>query len=341
MKDEDKSKNKYNVNELIEQNSSLRGQIANVVTEIDIHINDAQNPESLNIQNILDDLPIEQQIALYQDSIAELKMKLSHTQLGPIEKMEYEIKRKNEILYELKKSRKILRKVTSTHNKTINDLNQNYIKMKIEEMQNKIKEQKNEYRQLRLLYKKNEGLIKEQNNAIFILEDNCLFIKENIDYKKGTLINEKTQKNAQLFELEQNAQRIENIVRTQEDTYRAEVEKQKENITRITEEIETITLEINSILQQRRIQEIKMKQRKRKMKTKSNSISQIQKGEEDLSYNDNELNEMLKDESLPVISPKTKSSNEPSFIKSNNKYSEIQNTMHQLLNDIDKNSSLK
>ena len=155
------------------------------------------------------------------------------------------------------------------------------------------------------------------------------------------MINEKTQKNAQLFELEQNAQRIENIVRTQEDTYRAEVEKQKENITRMTEEIETITLEINSILQQRRIQEIKMKQRKRKMKTKSNSISQIQKGEEDLSYNDNELNEMLKDESLPVISPKTKSSNEPSFIKSNNKYSEIQNTMHQLLNDIDKNSSLK
>ena len=112
MKDEDKSKNKYNINELIEQNSSLRGQIANVVTEIDIHINDAQNPESLNIQNILDDLPIEQQIALYQDSIAELKMKVSHTQLGPIEKMEYEIKRKNEILYELKKSRKILRKVS-------------------------------------------------------------------------------------------------------------------------------------------------------------------------------------------------------------------------------------
>ena len=29
------------------------------------------------------------------------------------------------------------------------------------------------------------------------------------------------------------------------------------------------------------------------MKTKSNSISQIQKGEEDLSYNDNELNDLL------------------------------------------------
>ena len=34
-----------------------------------------------------------------------------------------------------------------------------------------------------------------------------------------------------------------------------------------------------------------------------------------LIYNDNELNEMLKEDSLPVISPKTKSSNEPSFIK--------------------------
>ena len=159
----EKSKSKLTPDELIEQNSNLRGQIAKIVTEIDIHINDTQNPESLTIQNIRDDLPIEQQIALYQDSIAELKQKLSHTQLAPIEKTEYEIKRKNEIVYELKKNRKILRKIATSHNKTINDLNQNYIKMKIEEMQTKIKEQKNELRQLRLLYKKNEGLIKEQN----------------------------------------------------------------------------------------------------------------------------------------------------------------------------------
>ena len=241
-------------------------------------------------------------------------------QISPIEKTEYEIKRKNAILYEIKKNRKILHKIASMHNKTINSLNQNYIKMKIEEMQTKIKEQKNELRQLRILNKKNEGIIKEQNNAIFILEDNCLFIKENIDYKKRTLINEKTQKNAELFELEQNAQKIENIVKTQEETYRTEVEKQKEKISQLTEEIESMTLEINSVLQQRRIQEIKMKQRNKKIKQKS--IIDI--------YNDKELKEILKEELLPVLSPKT-----------NSKYSVIQNTMNQLLSDIDKKSSLK
>ena len=277
---------------LIERNSSLRTQIAKLISEIDTHINGTDN---LSIQNILDDLPIDQQINLYQDSIAELKVKLSHMQISPIEKIDYEIKRKNEILYEIKKNRKILRKIASTHNKTINSLNQNYIKMRIEEMQTKIKEQKNELRQLRILNKKNEGIIKEQNNAIFILEDNCLFIKENIDYKKGTLINEKTQKNAELFELEQNAQKIENIVKTQEETYRTEVEKQKEKISQLTEEIESMTLEINSVLQQRRIQEIKMKQRNKKIKQKS--IIDI--------YNDKELKEILKEELLPVLSPKT------------------------------------
>ena len=307
---------------LIERNSTLRSQIAKLISEIDTHIN---GTESLSIQNILDDLPFEQQINLYQDSISELKVKLSHIQISPIEKTEYEIKRKNEILYEIKKNRKILRKIASTHNKTINSLNQNYIKMKIEEMQTKIKEQKNELRQLRILNKKNEGIIKEQNNAIFILEDNCLFIKENIDYKKGTLINEKTQKNAELFELEQNAQKIENIVKTQEETYRSEVEKQKEKINQLTEEIETMTLEINSVLQQRRIQEIKMKQRNKKIKQKS--IIDI--------YNDKELKEILKEESLTVLSPKTNA------IRLNSKYSVIQNTMNQLLSDIDKNSSLK
>lgn len=302
---------------LIERNSTLRTQIAKLISEIDTHINGTDN---LSIQNILDDLPFEQQINLYQDSISELKVKLSHMQISPIEKIDYEIKRKNEILYEIKKNRKILRKIAITHNKTINSLNQNYIKMKIEEMQTKIKEQKNELRQLRILNKKNEGIIKEQNNAIFILEDNCLFIKENIDYKKGTLINEKTQKNAELFELEQNAQKIENIVKTQEETYRTEVEKQKEKINQLTEEIESMTLEINSVLQQRRIQEIKMKQRNKKIKQKS--IIDI--------YNDKELKEILKEESLPVLSPKT-----------NSKYSVIQNTMNQLLSDIDKKSSLK
>ena len=307
---------------LIERNSTLRTQIAKLISEIDTHINGTDN---LSIQNILDDLPIDQQINLYQDSIAELKVKLSHMQISPIEKTEYEIKRKNEILYEIKKNRKILRKIASTHNKTINSLNQNYIKMKIEEMQTKIKEQKNELRQLRILNKKNEGIIKEQNNAIFILEDNCLFIKENIDYKKGTLINEKTQKNAELFELEQNAQKIENIVKTQEETYRTEVEKQKEKINQLTEEIESMTLEINSVLQQRRIQEIKMKQRNKKIKQKS--IIDI--------YNDKELKEILKEESLTVLSPKTNA------IRLNSKYSVIQNTMNQLLSDIDKNSSLK
>ena len=302
---------------LIERNSTLRTQIAKLISEIDTHINGTDN---LSIQNILDDLPFEQQINLYQDSISELKVKLSHMQISPIEKIDYEIKRKNEILYEIKKNRKILRKIAITHNKTINSLNQNYIKMKIEEMQTKIKEQKNELRQLRILNKKNEGIIKEQNNAIFILEDNCLFIKENIDYKKGTLINEKTQKNAELFELEQNAQKIENIVKTQEETYRTKVEKQKEKINQLTEEIESMTLEINSVLQQRRIQEIKMKQRNKKIKQKS--IIDI--------YNDKELKEILKEESLPVLSPKT-----------NSKYSVIQNTMNQLLSDIDKKSSLK
>lgn len=335
------------IRQLISHNSNLRNEIEKIVTEIDIHLADCQNPESLSIQNILDDLPIEQQIALYQDSIIELKQKLTYTKLEPIEKKEYEIKSKTETLYNLKKQRKILRKLSLSHNKVINDLNQNMMKGKIEEIQNQKKAQKLEYKNLKNLLKKNENYIKEQNNAIFILEDNCLFIKENIDYKKGTLVNERTQKCAQLFELEQNAQRIENVAKSQEETFKAEIARQKESISYLTQEIESITMELNYILQQRRISEIKMKQRKKKNKNEkyiSSDQSQSVKISQGISTdNDNDINDLIGEDSINVATTKENNSSDQSqsLPKHDNKYSQIQDTMQQLLDDIDKNSSLK
>lgn len=335
------------IRQLISHNSTLRNEIEKIVTEIDIHLSDCENPESLSIQNILDDLPIEQQIALYQDSITELKQKLTYTKLEPIEKKEYEIKSKAETLYNLKKQRKILKKLSLSHNKVINDLNQNMMRGKIEEIQNQIKAQKMEYKNLKNLLKKNENFIKEQNNAIFILEDNCLFIKENIDYKKGTLVNEKSQQSAKIFELEQNAQRIENIAKSQEETFKAEITKQKESISYLTEEIESITMELNYILQQRRISEIKMKQRKKKIKNEkyipSDQSQSVKVSEGAETDKDNDINNLIGEDSINIATTKENNSSDQSqsLHKHDYKYSKIQNTMQQLLDDIDKNSSLK
>ena len=106
-------------------------------------------------------------------------------------------------------------------------------------------------------------------------------------------------------------------------------------------------MELNYILQQRRISEIKMKQRKKKNKNEkyiSSDQSQSVKISQGISTdNDNDINDLIGEDSINVATTKENNSSDQSqsLPKHDNKYCQIQDTMQQLLDDIDKNSSLK
>ena len=88
------NENKYN--EIILMNNNLRTKIISLLSEIEEIING--NTEIIisedNLINVLDDLPEEQQISLYKDSINSLKnMKMKYIQLIQL-KIQLEQKKK-------------------------------------------------------------------------------------------------------------------------------------------------------------------------------------------------------------------------------------------------------
>ena len=61
---------------ILKHNNNLREQLASLITQIDIKIYEqSDSPSSPYYDNILEDLPIEQQISIYKDSIQKLEEK--------------------------------------------------------------------------------------------------------------------------------------------------------------------------------------------------------------------------------------------------------------------------
>ena len=135
--------------------------------------------------------------------------------------------------------------------------------------------------------------IKEQNNAIYTLEDNCRFIKENIQYKKN--FEEKQKEKSDIMDLQRNVTQIEELLKAQEDNYNMQIRQQKEIIVVLSDEIEKIKEDLVMYLRKERIEEIKSKQTKRKLAQKKRE-EEIKK--EELNKSEQESN---KDATLPMM----------------------------------------
>ena len=247
------------IEEIIKENNNLRIKINIILNKIEEIIKGEKEiiVSEDNIINILDDLPEKQQISLYKESIISLKNNISQfeNEIYNINSIENIIKAKREILYNTNIQREFLNKININNKKVLYKIENDYIRKLHEELSEEIKKNKYEYQEIKKEYNKSLENIKEQNKAIFILEDNCKFIKENIDYKKGNLITN----SERLNNLELKLEEIEMKKKLQEDDYLNKIKNQKNYIYQLKIENGFLEKNINDIVKEKRKKEIKQK----------------------------------------------------------------------------------
>ena len=247
------------IEEIIKENNNLRIKINIILNKIEEIIKGEKEiiVSEDNIINILDDLPEKQQISLYKESIISLKNNISQfeNEIYNINSIENIIKAKREILYNTNIQREFLNKINVNNKKVLYKIENDNIRKLHEELSEEIKKNKCEYQEIKKEYNKSLENIKEQNKAIFILEDNCKFIKENIDYKKGNLITN----SERLNNLELKLEEIEMKKKLQEDDYLNKIKNQKNYIYQLKIENGFLEKNINDIVKEKRKKEIKQK----------------------------------------------------------------------------------
>lgn len=247
------------IEEIIKENNNLRIKINIILNKIEEIIKGEKEiiVSEDNIINILDDLPEKQQISLYKESIISLKNNISQfeNEIYNINSIENIIKAKREILYNTNIQREFLNKININNKKVLYKIENDNIRKLHEELSEEIKKNKCEYQEIKKEYNKSLENIKEQNKAIFILEDNCKFIKENIDYKKGNLITN----SERLNNLELKLEEIEMKKKLQEDDYLNKIKNQKNYIYQLKIENGFLEKNINDIVKEKRKKEIKQK----------------------------------------------------------------------------------
>ena len=254
-----KINNEKKIEEIIKENNNLRIKINIILNKIEEIIKGEKEiiVSEDNIINILDDLPEKQQISLYKESIISLKNNISQfeNEIYNINSIENIIKAKREILYNTNIQREFLNKININNKKVLYKIENDNIRKLHEELSEEIKKNKCEYQEIKKEYNKSLENIKEQNKAIFILEDNCKFIKENIDYKKGNLITN----SERLNNLELKLEEIEMKKKLQEDDYLNKIKNQKNYIYQLKIENNFLEKNINDIVKEKRKKEIKQK----------------------------------------------------------------------------------
>ena len=254
-----KINNEKKIEEIIKEKNNLRIKINIILNKIEEIIKGEKEiiVSEDNIINILDDLPEKQQISLYKESIISLKNNISQfeNEIYNINSIENIIKAKREILYNTNIQREFLNKINVNNKKVLYKIENDNIRKLHEELSEEIKKNKYEYQEIKKEYNKSLENIKEQNKAIFILEDNCKFIKENIDYKKGNLITN----SERLNNLELKLEEIEMKKKLQEDDYLNKIKNQKNYIYQLKIENDFLEKNINDIVKEKRKKEIKQK----------------------------------------------------------------------------------
>lgn len=248
---------------IIEKNNAMRNTIYETASNIELLFKeyyDSLNPKksSNNIcfnSSLLDDLPFQQQIDIYKNSINEIRKESPGTKSNriEIENLQKRIDKLKSNLYNQKLVRKNLDKVNQNFKKAFTNIKQDISSINQKEKENELKMLQNEFREIKNDYKESQLIIKKQVNSIIILEDNCKFIRENIEYAKylrnqNEEENTNNDENYEINNVQKQADDIENDNKLLEKKYLFKIKKQKEimnNIIKKNEYIEKKILEYN------------------------------------------------------------------------------------------------
>lgn len=293
-----------NIQELKKMNCEFKNQIRmallkignlikkkNALEKLKSNINLDKELHYLENNLILNDLPLKQQISIYQESNSLLKKKISKieeeskfifynnnkAEIFSLSHLNNEIKKKREILYNLNKENEILEKV-----KKNNDENYNHLLLNNEEgiIIKKFKEEinikKEELKLKRIEEKEGEKTLKKINKDINNIEKNIRLIKDNIDYKrelnKKNMSEENMKKNnkneiesqkEKLKELEFNYNKDKNL-------YNNLIKNQKNKIDSLVHLIQFIEDKYIEIINLERLNKMKQIDKIRKIQIKQN-----------------------------------------------------------------------
>ena len=318
-----KSPEEIKIEEKVNKNNELRQKLYDIIIKIEEYIfedddekekSNNNNNEKSNQQNnettfnsILDDLPMEQQISLYKDSISELKLNISTLveERYNIEFLENSIVSKKEVLYNLNKQKQNLDKITNNHQRAFEDIQKDEQTILIKKIYNDIKISKEEYKDLRNKYKETNELIKEQNNALYILEDNCNFIKENIDFKKGNL--ELNTEKKTINQLKKDENEIKTLLNNQKQIYLNQINDQQNIIQRIEAECNYLIQISEDIVKEQRRKEIQEKLKNYEIAQKKwntvQNLKLLNQSKKDIKYNKKKIEK--EKQTVPLINKET------------------------------------
>ena len=219
---------------------------------------------------LLDDLPLKQQIELYKECIMELSKETPEITRNRIE-IENINKKINELksnIYNEKQINKSLDKINNNYIRILTNMKLDNALLKQNEKEYRLKLLNKEYQDIKEEYKNTQLIIKKQINSIIILEDNCLFIGENIAYHKNNMENnDVNEDNINFEEIKKRADEVKILKENLENKYIYRIKKQKEKIKKLKEFNEIL---VETILE-------KSKQIKLDEINKSKSIRELDK----------------------------------------------------------------
>lgn len=293
-----------NIQELKKMNCEFKNQIRmallkignlikkkNALEKLKSNINLDKELHYLENNLILNDLPLKQQISIYQESNSLLKKKISKieeeskfifynnnkAEIFSLSHLNNEIKKKREILYNLNKENEILEKV-----KKNNDENYNHLLLNNEEgiIIKKFKEEinikKEELKLKRIEEKEGEKTLKKINKDINNLEKNIRLIKDNIDYKrelnKKNMSEENMKKNNK-NEIESQKEKLKELelnYNNDKNLYYNLIKNQKNKINSLVHLIQFIEDKYIEIINLERLNKMKQIDKIRKIQIKQN-----------------------------------------------------------------------
>ena len=289
--------NETNVN--IENNKNLKNQLKLVSNQIEdaLKRHKTKIAENVNLNDNLIEIDL-QKSAEFKHTIDEYKKQINYLNYELSNNRNYvkAIKNENEIkniqnkLIEKKKEFDTLMKIKKNQEKAIDEFSDRYsTKAEIAGLQQKCKNLKEEIKIKKGFNQKLIKNLKEKNKEIIQLNDDCNFIKENIDYKKtAEKINENIDKEIEDLKIKIKQNKI--IFKNQEKNYLNNLSKQNNKIINLDEEINIIKVQIRHKKQEQKINSLKIKELE-KLYLEIKQKEKLNKEEErNYYYNNNNLN---------------------------------------------------
>lgn len=244
----------------VEKNQQLKIQLCELMDEIDTNINNDKEEELSFNDNILDDLPITQQISIYEESINQMNEKMKYINTSRISELKKEIENNKGILNKLKESNQNMEKTINHHNNSSKGSKNNSIYQKIQLLKEKIETEKSNIRNLRKELKDKNTNFSKLNNEILKTENMITLINDNIDFQKFYGNSTKyTYNDRDITDLEEKIEEVSNSIKREETMYKIKLNKEKENLKSSLTDKKTIKEMLNEKHKYERIKALSYK----------------------------------------------------------------------------------